>query len=103
MTLSNLGKNIFIGDSAATSHMTSNKTGVYNLIPIKRVCNDSKWAEHHLHSQRETGCDLQTQGWIHGKGNLGCENSSTTKPLSFQLHKTMKEGCQMNGRWKEGG
>ena len=34
MALSNLGKNIFIGDSAATSHMTSNKMGVYNLIPI---------------------------------------------------------------------
>ena len=29
-----LGKNIFIGDSAATSHMTSNKLGVYNLVPI---------------------------------------------------------------------
>ena len=35
MTLSNLGKNIFIGDSAATSHMRSNKMGVYNLIPMK--------------------------------------------------------------------
>ena len=35
MTLSNLVKNIFIGDSAATSHMTSNKMGVYNLTPIK--------------------------------------------------------------------
>ena len=35
MTFSNLGKNIFIGDSAATSHMTGNKMGVYNLIPIK--------------------------------------------------------------------
>ena len=34
MALSNLGKNIFIGDSAATSHMTSNKFGVYNLVPI---------------------------------------------------------------------
>ena len=34
MALSNLGKNIFIGDSAVTSHMTSNKMGVYNLIPI---------------------------------------------------------------------
>ena len=33
-TLSNLGKNIFIGDSAASSHMTSNKWGVYNLAPI---------------------------------------------------------------------
>ena len=36
MTLSNLGKNIFKGDSEATSHMTSNKMGVYNLAPIKR-------------------------------------------------------------------
>ena len=35
MELSHLGKNIFIGDSAATSHMTSNKMGVYNLVTIK--------------------------------------------------------------------
>ena len=34
MSLSNLGKNIFISDSAATSHMTSNKMGIYNLVPI---------------------------------------------------------------------
>ena len=34
MELSHLGKNIFIGDSAATSHMTSSKMGVYNLVPI---------------------------------------------------------------------
>ena len=34
MTLSSIGNDIFIGDSAATSHMTNNKTGVYNLIPI---------------------------------------------------------------------
>ena len=35
MELSHLGKNIFIGDSAATSHMTSTKMGVYNLVSIK--------------------------------------------------------------------
>ena len=34
MALSNVGENIFIGDSAATSHMTSNKLEVYNLVPI---------------------------------------------------------------------
>ena len=34
MELSHLGKNIFIGDSAATSHMRSSKMGVYNLVPI---------------------------------------------------------------------
>ena len=27
--------NIFIGDSAATSHMTSNEMGVHNLTPMK--------------------------------------------------------------------
>ena len=76
MTLSNLGKNIFIGDSTATSHMTSTKMGVYNLIPIK---GSAKIGKHHLHSQRKTECDLP-QGWIHGKRNLGCENCSTTEP-----------------------
>ena len=34
MELSHLEKNIFIGDSAATSHKTSSKMGVYNLVPI---------------------------------------------------------------------
>ena len=33
MALSNLGKNIFMGDSTATSHMTSNKMGVYIWFP----------------------------------------------------------------------
>ena len=35
MELSHLGKNIFLGDSDATSHMTSNRMGVYNLVSIK--------------------------------------------------------------------
>ena len=35
MELLHLGENIFIGDSAATSHMTSSKMRVYNLTPIK--------------------------------------------------------------------
>ena len=35
MELSHLGKNIFIRDSAATSLMTSNKMGVYDLVSIK--------------------------------------------------------------------
>ena len=35
MTLSKIGNDIFIGDSAATSHMTNNKTGVYDLTPIR--------------------------------------------------------------------
>ena len=35
MTLSSIGNDIFIGDSAATSHMTNNKTGVYDLTLIR--------------------------------------------------------------------
>ena len=35
MTLCTIGSDIFIGDSAATSHMTNNKTGVYELKPIR--------------------------------------------------------------------
>ena len=35
MPLSSIGKDIFIGDSAATSHMTNNRTGVYDLVPIR--------------------------------------------------------------------
>ena len=34
MGLGFLEKTIFIGDSAATSHMTSRKLGVYDLVPI---------------------------------------------------------------------
>ena len=60
MTLSDLCKNICLGDSAATSHMTSNKMGVYN---------DWKWTKHQLHPQKNTGCDVQTQLLIHGKRN----------------------------------
>ena len=87
MALSNLGKNIIIGASAATSHMTSNKMGVYNSIPINgsvMIGNGQSICCTH----KKTGCHLQTQGWIHGKRNLGYENCSTT---------------QMNGRWKERG
>ena len=35
MTLCSIGSDIFIGDSVATSHMTNNKTGVYDLILIR--------------------------------------------------------------------
>ena len=35
MTLSSIGKDIFIGDSAATSHMTNSRTGVYDLVLIR--------------------------------------------------------------------
>ena len=58
MTLSSIGNGIFIGDSAATSHMTNNKTGVYNLTPDQRLGYDRKWREYQLHTQRKVRCYL---------------------------------------------
>ena len=43
MGLGYLGKNIFIGDSAATSHMTSRKLGVYDLVPINGSVMIGNW------------------------------------------------------------
>ena len=39
----------------------------------------------------------------HKDGSMGCENCSTTNHDLFSFTKAMKEGWQMNGRWKEGG
>ena len=52
MGLNYLEKNIFIGDSAATSHMTNRKMGVYDLVPINGSVMIGKWEEHQLHPQR---------------------------------------------------
>ena len=80
MELSHLGKNIFIGDSAATSHMTSSKMGVYKSGPHKWLSDDWKWEKHQMHPQGKIGCHLQAQGWIHSQRNLGCENCARIEP-----------------------
>ena len=101
MTLSNLGKNIFIGDSAATSHMTSNKTGVYNLIPIKVSV--------------VIGNGQSIIGTHKGKPDVICKHKDGSMAKEtwdvkivpqlnrdlFSSTKAMKEGWQMNGRWRE--
>ena len=92
--LSNLGENIFKGDSAATSHMTSNILGVYNLVPINGSVMIGNGQNHQLHPQGKIGCHLQAQGQI------------IVPQLNhdlFSFTKAMKEGWQMNRRWKEGG
>ena len=53
MTLSNIGNVIVIGDEAATSHMTNNKTGVYDLTPIRGLIQfppemDENWVRYGL-------------------------------------------------------
>ena len=69
ITLSNLGKNIFIGDSAATSLMTSNKMGVYNLTPIKGSVIIGNGQSIFCTHKGSLGCDLPNiRMGSHGKG-----------------------------------
>ena len=103
MALSNLGMNIFIGDSAATSDMTSNKMGVYNLIPINgsvMIGNGQSISCNHK-EKLDVICK-------HNDGSMGREtwDVKIVPQLNhdlFSFTKAMKEGWQMNGRWKEGG
>ena len=103
MTLSNIGSDIFIGDSAATSHMTNNKTGVYNMKPIRGSVM--------IGNGESISCTHK------GKLDVICKHKdgSTAKHTwevkivpqlnhdLFGFTKAMKEGWQMHSRWKEGG
>ena len=81
MTLSSIGKDIFIGDSAATSHMTNNRTGVYlRSSTDQRLSYDREWREHQLYPQRQAGCYLQTQRWFHSSTDMGSKDCTTIKP-----------------------
>ena len=103
MTLSNIGKDIFIGDSAATSHMTNNKTGVYNLTRIRgsvMIGNGESISCTHK-GKLDVICK-------HRDGSMAREtwDMKIVPQLNhdlFSFTKAMKEGWQMNGRWKEGG
>ena len=86
MELSDLGKNIFIGDSAATSHRCV-QSG-----PHKWLSNDWEWEKHQMHPQGKIGCHLQAQGWIHSQRDLGCENCARIEPRSIQF-------CKSHERW----
>ena len=103
MTLSSIGNDIFIGVSAATSHMTNNKFGVYNLTPIKGSVM--------IGNGESISCTHK------GKLDVSCKHKdgSTARQTwevkivpqlnhdLFSFTKAMKEGRQMNSRWKEGG
>ena len=103
MGLSNLGENIFIGDSAATSHLTSNKTGVYNLVPINgsvMIGNGKSIICTHK-GKLDVICN-------HKDGSIARETWEVkiVPELNhdlFSFTKAMKDGWKMNGKWKEGG
>ena len=103
MELSHLGKNIFIGDSAATSHMTSSKMGVYNLVPIIGSVM--------IGNGKSISCTHKGKLYVickHKDGSIAretCDVKIVTELNHdlFSFTKAMKDGWQMNGRWKEGG
>ena len=103
MELSYLGKNIFIGVSAATSHMISNKMGVYNLFPIKGSVM--------IGNGKSIGCTHKGNLDVickHKDGSIAREtwDEKFVPELNhdlFSFTKAMKDGWKMNGRWKEGG
>ena len=103
MELSHLGKNIFIGDSATTSHMTSTKMGVYNLVPIKGsvMIGNGKSISCTHKGKLDVICK-------HKDGSIAREtwDVKIVPELNhdlFSFTKAMKDGWQVNGRWKEGG
>ena len=103
MALSNLAKNIFRGDSAATSHMTCNKTGVYNLAPINGsvMIGNGKSISCTHKGKLDVICN-------HKDGSIAREtwDVKIVPELNhdlFSFTKAMKDGWQMNERWKEGG
>ena len=103
MRLSNIGNDIFTGDSAATSHMTNNKTGVYDLTQIRgsvMIGNGESISCTHK-GKLDVICKCRD-------GSMARETWEVKKIPQlnhdfFSFTKAMKEGWQMNGRWKEGG
>ena len=103
MILSNLGKNISIGDSAATSHMTSNKMGIYNLISINgSVMIGNGQSINCTHKGKLDVICIHNDGSM-AKETWDVEIFPQLNHDLFGFTKAMKEGWQMNGRWKEGG
>ena len=94
-------KKHFIGDSAATSHMTNRKLGVYDLVPINgSVMFGNGKSISCTHKKKNVICK-------HKDGSLARETWEVqiVPELNhdlFSFTKAMKDGWQMNGRWKEG-
>ena len=103
MTLSSIGNDIFIRDSAATSHMMNNKTGFYDLIPIRgsvMIGNGESISCAHK-GKLDDICKHKDGSTARQTWEVKIVPLLNHDLLSFT--KAMKEGWLMNGRWKEGG
>ena len=102
MALSNLGKNIFIGDSAATNHMTSNKMGVNNLIPINGSVMTGNGQSISCTHKGKLDVIYKHKDGSMAKETWDVKIIPQLNHDLFSFTKAMKEGWKMNGRWKEG-
>ena len=103
MTLSSIGSNIFIGDSAATSHMTNNRTGVYDLVPIRGSVMIGNGESINCPHKAKLDVICKHKDGSTAKHTWEVKIVPQLNHDLFSLTKAMKEGWQMNGQWKEGG
>ena len=103
MGLGYLEKNLLIDDSAATSHMTSRKLGVYDLVPINGsvMIGNGKTISCTHKGKLDVICK-----YMHGSMARETWKVKIVPELNhdlFSFTKAVKDGWPMNGRWKEGG
>ena len=97
------GKGIFIGNSAATSHMTSDMTELYNLQKISgsvKIGNGQSIRCTHK-GLLDVIC-IQKDGPT-AKDTWEIEVVPKLNHHFFSFTSAMKNGWQMNGRWKKNG
>ena len=59
---------------------------------------DWKWTKHKMHPQRIIVCNMDPNN---SQGYLGNQIGTTIDHYLFSFMRAMKEGWQMNGRWKK--
>ena len=103
MTVSSIGNDIFIGDSAATSHMTNNRTGVYNLILIRGSVMIGNGESISCTHKAKLDVICKHKDGFTARQTWEVKIVPQLNHDLFSFTKAMKEGWLMNGRWKEGG
>ena len=103
MALSTIGNGIFIGDSAATSHMTNDKTGVYILTPINGSVMIGNGESINCTHKGKLDVICKHRDGSMAKETWDVKIVPQLNHDHFCFTKAMKEGWQMNGRWNEGG
>ena len=100
MQVQKLEKGIFIGDSAATSHMTNDMTGLYNLQKMSSsvMIGNGQNIRCTCEGLLDVIC-IQREGST-AKDTWEIKVSPQLNHGLFCFTSAMKNGWQMNGRWK---